>query len=237
MNLLSERTSKVSDWHPDDRPREKLISKGAGSLSEAELMAILLGSGNVRNSALDLARMLLIKASNNLNLLGKMSVQELMKLNGIGTAKAVAIVAAMELGRRRSASHAPDRPEVTSSQDAFELLKGDLADLPYEEFWVLLLNRANRLISKKKISIGGVSGTVADPKLIYRSALESLASGIIVAHNHPSGSLIASKQDIELTHKLIHAGKMLDIQMLDHLIIAGNKYFSFADQGMITSKE
>lgn len=236
MNSLPLKSSRVSDWHPDDRPREKLISKGPGSLSEAELMAILLGSGNIRNSALDLARMLLMKASNNLNLLGKMTVQELMMLHGIGTVKAVTIVAAMELGRRRSASHAPERPGISSSHDAFELLQSELSDLAYEEFWVLLLNRANRLIGKKKISAGGVSGTVADPKLIYRSALESLASGIIVAHNHPSGSLIASKQDIELTHKLIQAGKMLDIQMLDHLIIAGNKYFSFADEGMITLK-
>lgn len=236
MDLFQVKTSKVSEWHPDDRPREKLISKGPGSLSETELMAILLGSGNAQHSAIDLARMLLMKASNNLNLLGKLTIQELMNLHGIGTAKAVTIIAAMELGRRRSASHAPQRPEVTSSQDAFNLLHGDVGDLPYEEFWVLLLNRANRLIHKKRISTGGVSGTVADPKLIYRSALESLASGIIVAHNHPSGSLIASKQDIELTHKLIHAGKMLDIQMLDHLIIAGNKYFSFADQGIINVK-
>lgn len=236
MNPIPIKTSRVSDWQPEDRPREKLISKGPGSLSEAELMAILLGSGNIRNSALDLARMLLMKASNNLNLLGKMTVQELMTLHGIGTVKAVTIVAAMELGRRRNSSHAPDRPEISGSQDAFELLQSELSDLAYEEFWVLLLNRANRLIGKKKISAGGVSGTVADPKLIYRSALESLASGIIVAHNHPSGSLIASKQDIELTHKLIHAGKMLDIQMLDHLIIAGNKYFSFADEGMISIK-
>ena len=232
----AERT-RFSEWPLDDRPREKMILKGVSSLSDAELIAILLGSGTSRNSALDLARLLLNKASNNLHHLGKLSVTELMKFHGIGSAKAVTIVAAMELGKRRRESQPMKRPEISSSRDAFELLHGEMADLPYEEFWILLLNRANKLIGKKKISTGGVSGTVADPKLIYHSALESLASGIIVAHNHPSGSLTASKQDIELTHKLIHAGKMLDIQMLDHLIIAGNKYFSFADQGAISSHE
>lgn len=228
---------KFSEWHPDDRPREKLISKGPAALTETELIAILLGSGSSRHPAPDLARVIMARASNNLHNLGKLTVNDLRQLHGIGSAKAVTIVAAMELGRRRRESNPLEKPEVTSSGDAFNLLHGDISDLPYEEFWVLLLNRANKLIAKKRISTGGVSGTVADPKLIYSSALESLASGIIVAHNHPSGSLTASKQDIELTKKLIQGGKMLDISLLDHLIIAGNKYFSFADEGYINATE
>lgn len=233
MTHLIRNHQKISELHPDEKPREKMISRGSGSLSDTELIAILLGSGSAKHSAIDLAKIILNGVSNNLNLLGKLSVKELMNFHGIGQAKALTILSAVELGRRRRNSEAPERPEISSSRAAYELLQGEMADLPFEEFWVLLLNRANRLISKKRISTGGVSGTVADPKLIYHAALESLASSIIVAHNHPSGSLIASKQDIELTKKLINAGKMLDIQMLDHLIIAGNKYYSFADQGII----
>ncbi|MFZ9981788.1 MAG: RadC family protein [Cyclobacteriaceae bacterium] len=225
---------KFSEWHPDDRPREKMISKGAAALTDTELIAILLGSGSSRHPAPDLARVIMARAYNNLYHLGKLTVNDLMQLHGIGAAKAVTIVAAMELGRRRRETNPLEKPEITSSKDAFNLLHGDISDLPYEEFWVLLLNRANKMIVKKRISTGGVSGTIADPKLIYSAALESLASGIIVAHNHPSGSLIASKQDIDLTKKLIQGGKMLDINLLDHLIIAGNKYFSFADEGYIS---
>ena len=156
-----------------------------------------------------------------------------MKIKGIGVAKAITIVAALELGRRRKETDPEEKPKISSSKDAFEQLKGDLMDLHHEEFWVLLLNRANRVIKKKRISEGGVSGTVADPKIIYKIALEELASGIVVAHNHPSGNLTPSQSDIDLTKKLKEAGKFLEVQLLDHLIIAGQKYISFADDGLL----
>lgn len=226
----------LKDWAIDDRPREKLLSKGAYILSEAELLAILIGTGSHRKSAVQLARDLMHEAENNLHQLARLSVQQLMKCKGIGEAKAVTIVAALELGRRKREAETPERIQITSSRVAFDLLSGELADLPHEEFWVLLLNRANRLLRKQRISAGGVAGTVADPKLIYQSALSALASGIIVAHNHPSGNLVASKEDIDLTRKLTEAGKMLDIRMLDHLIVAGNKYYSFADHGALPVK-
>jgi DNA repair protein RadC len=168
-----------------------------------------------------------------LNELAKLSIKELMKIKGIGEAKAITIVAALELGRRRKETDSEGKPKISSSKDAFELLRGDLMDLPHEEFWVLLLNRAHRVIKKKRVSEGGVSGTVADPKIIYKMALEELASGVIVAHNHPSGNLTASQSDIDLTKKLKEAGKFLEVQLLDHLIIAGSKYYSFADEGII----
>jgi DNA repair protein RadC len=233
MHEQPQNTLKIKYWAEADRPREKLLANGRASLTDAELISILVGTGTIRHSALDLAKLILGSASNNLYTLGKFSIDDLKKIKGIGEAKAVVIAAALELGRRRRLEDPASLPRIGSSKDAFELLHGDIADLPHEEFWVLLLNRANRLIRKKKISAGGVSGTVADPKIIYHCALESLASGIIVAHNHPSGNLMASRQDIELTKKLTEAGKMLDIQMLDHLIIAGNKYYSFADEGAI----
>jgi DNA repair protein RadC len=226
-------TLNIKRWAAADRPREKLLIHGRSALTDAELLAILIGTGTIRHSALDLAKIILNSASNNLYALGKFSIDDFKKVNGIGEAKAVVIAAALELGRRRRTEDTASLPKIGTSKDAFDLLYGDISDLPHEEFWILLLNRANRLIRKKKISTGGVSGTVADPKIIYQCALESLASGIIVAHNHPSGNLVASRQDIELTKKLTEAGKMLDIQMLDHLIIAGNKYYSFADEGVI----
>ena len=223
----------IKNWALEDRPREKLLQKGTTALSDAELVAILIGSGTKTLSAVEVARQILQAVGNNLHELAKLSVKDLMKTKGIGEAKAISIVSALELGRRRK-DHEPDeKPKVGSSQDAFNIIKGNLMDLPHEEFWVLYLNRANRVILKKKISEGGVSGTVADPKIIYKSALENLASGIIVVHNHPSGNLTASQQDIALTKKLKEGAKALEIQLLDHLIIAGNKYFSFADEGMI----
>jgi DNA repair protein RadC len=156
-----------------------------------------------------------------------------MKVKGIGEAKAISIVAAMELGRRRKESEAEEKPRISASRDGFEVLKAHLQDIHHEEFWVLLLNRANRLIKKHQISQGGVAGTVADPKIIFKLAISELASGIILAHNHPSGNLTASQADIDLTKKLREAGKLLEIQVLDHLIVAGQKYFSFADEGML----
>ncbi|HPI81373.1 MAG TPA: DNA repair protein RadC [Cyclobacteriaceae bacterium] len=223
----------IKSWAREDRPREKLLLKGKAALSDAELIALLIGSGTGQLSAVEVARQVLQTVGNDLHDLARLTVKDLMKSKGIGEAKAIAIVAAMELGRRRKESESRERPKVASSNEAYELVKGDLMDLAHEEFWVLLLNRANRLIKKKRISEGGVSGTVADPKIIFKLALEELASGIIVAHNHPSGNLVASQTDIALTKRLKEAGKVMEVQLLDHLIVAGPKYLSFADEGMI----
>jgi DNA repair protein RadC len=223
----------IKSWSAEDRPREKLILKGKSALTNAELIAILLGSGTQTVSAVELARTVLRNCGNDLNDLARLTVKDLTKIKGIGQVKALTIVAAVELGRRRKELEQEEKPKVTSSRDAFDILKQDLLDIPHEEFWVLLLNRANRVIRKHQISQGGVSGTVADPKIIFKSALEELASGIILAHNHPSGNLTASQADIDLTRKLKDAGKLLEIQVLDHVIIAGQKYYSFADEGML----
>jgi len=223
----------IKSWAAEDRPREKLLLKGTSTLSDAELIAILLGTGTASMSAVDVAKSMLQQAGNNLDDLARFTVKDLMKIKGIGEAKAIAIVSALELGRRRKDSGATDRPKIAVSKDAYDLLKGDLMDIPHEEFWLLLLNRANRVIKKHKISLGGVHGTVADPKIIFKTALEELASGIIVAHNHPSGNLTPSQQDIDLTRKLKEAGKLLEIQLLDHLIVAGKQYYSFADEGLL----
>jgi len=233
MNIDDSAPLNIKSWSPEDRPREKLLLKGTSALSDAELVAILIGSGTPKMSAVELSKKILQQGNNNLNELARLSVKDLMKIKGIGEAKAITIVAALELGRRRKEQDPEEKPKINSSKDAFDLLKGDMMDLPKEEFWVLLMNRANRVIKKKRVSEGGVSGTVADPKIIYKLALEELASGIIVAHNHPSGNLQASQSDMDLTRKLKEAGKFLEIQLLDHIIIASQKYLSFADEGMI----
>jgi len=224
---------RIKNWSPEDRPREKLLLKGKAALSDAELIAVLIGSGTTTMSAVDLSKKILGNAGNNLHELARMSVKDLMKIKGIGEAKAITIVSALELGRRRKDAEQFEKPKITSSRDVFELLKPDLIDISHEEFWVLLLNRANRVLKKCQISQGGVSGTVADPKIIFKMALENLASGIILAHNHPSGNLTASQADIDLTRKLKEAGKLLEVQVLDHLILGGLKYFSFADEGLL----
>jgi DNA repair protein RadC len=230
---LEAKALTIKDWSPQDRPREKLVLKGKYSLSDAELIAILLGSGTPTFSAVDLAKRILQNSGNDLHALAMLSVQEMMQIKGIGEAKAITIVAAMELGRRRKDLEVMQKPKITSSHSVYEILKSDLLDIPHEEFWVLFLNRANRVIKKVRISQGGVSGTVVDPRIIFKLAVEALASGIIVAHNHPSGNLTASQADILLTQKLKEGGKLLEIQVLDHVIIAGQKYFSFADDGLI----
>jgi DNA repair protein RadC len=233
VEIDESRPGQIKNWSPDERPREKLLLKGPSSLADVELLAILIGSGTQALSAVDLARKILHAAEGSLHALAKWSARDLMRIKGIGEAKAVSIMAALELGRRRNYLDPGERPKVGTSQDAFSQVKSDLMDLSHEEFWVLLLNRANRIVRKRRISEGGVSGTVADPKIIYKMALEELASGIIVAHNHPSGNLTASQNDIDLTRKLKEAGKFLEIRLLDHLIIAGNKYYSFADDGIL----
>ena len=233
MKIDDSKPLNIKSWSPEDRPREKLLLKGTSSLSDAELIGILIGSGTPSLSAVDVAKKILQSVDNNLNELARLSVKDLMKAKGIGEAKAITIVAALELGRRRNDLEPNEKLKITSSKDAFELLKGDFMDLPHEEFWVLLVNRANRVVKKKRVSEGGVSGTVADPKIIFKLALEELATGVIVAHNHPSGNLTASQSDIDLTKKLKEAGKFLEIQVLDHLIVAGQKYYSFADEGVL----
>ena len=231
--ITKSESLNIKSWAPEDRPREKLIMKGKSALSEAELLAILLGSGTKKMSAVEIGKRLFLHADNNLHQLASLSTKQLMNVKGIGEAKAITIVAALELGRRRKEKGSEERPKIGGSSDAFQLLRADFQDIPYEAFWIILLNRANRVIKKYHVSQGGVTGTVADPKIIFKAALEELASGVILAHNHPSGNLTASQADIDLTKKLVAGGRLLEIQVLDHLIIAGQKYFSFADEGLI----
>ena len=228
---MYENNLKILNWAEEDRPREKLLQKGKSTLSDSELIAILIGSGTVSLSAVELSKQILATVGNNLNDLAKLTVKDLQKFKGIGEAKAISIVAAMELGRRRKATEITKKPKVTSSKDVYNYIIGDLQDLPHEEFWILLLNRSNTIISKHQISSGGVSGTVADPKMIFKIALENLSSSIILIHNHPSGNLKPSESDKRLTKKLSDSGTILDIPVLDHLIITDSSYYSFADEG------
>lgn len=233
MQDTQDKALAIKNWAVEDRPREKLLLKGKASLTDAELIAILLGTGTASSSALDLAKKVLQASSNNLDELARLDITDLIKTKGIGEAKAVTIVAALELGRRRKELAFIEKSKITSSKDAFEQVNADLMDLPHEEFWIILTNRANRIIKKQQISSGGVAGTVADPKIIFKLAVAELASGLILAHNHPSGNLNASQADIALTKKIKEAGNLLEIQLLDHIIVAGKRYFSFADEGML----
>lgn len=223
----------IKSWAEDDRPREKMLQKGRAVLTNAELLGILIGSGNRNESAVDLAKRILVSVDNDLNKLGMLGISDLVKFKGIGTAKAVNIASALELGRRRQSTETKQAKQITSSKDSYDVLYPMLADLNHEQFFVLLLNRSNRVIDLVKISQGGVAGTVADSKLIFKVALEKLASAIIISHNHPSGNLKPSKADIQLTQRIKEAGAVLDIQVLDHLIIADDGYFSFADDGLL----
>lgn len=225
--------NKILSWAEEDRPREKLMLKGRAALSDAELIAILIGSGTRELSAVDLSKLILKSVGNNLNELAKLSINDLMKFKGIGDAKAISIAAALELGRRRKESDVLKKAKVTSSSDAYYAIRPYLMDLSHEQFWVLLLNRANEVIRPFQVSIGGVAGTVADPKIIFKSAIEYLASAIILVHNHPSGNLTPSQADKDLTKKVKEAGRLLDIPILDHLIFGDNGYYSFADQGIL----
>ncbi|MFZ6013752.1 MAG: RadC family protein [Bacteroidota bacterium] len=232
MLIEDSRPLNIKDWSPEDRPREKLLLKGITSLSDAELLAVLVGSGSTTLNAVDLAKVILQRCGNNLHDLAKLSVKDLMKVKGIGEAKAIAIVSAFELGRRRKELDPDEKPKINGSGDAFALLR-HLLDKQHEEFWVLMLNRAHRVIRKYQLSSGGTAGTVVDPKLVFKVAIEDLAHGIILAHNHPSGNLAASASDLMLTKKLQEAGKLLEIHVLDHIIIGGNKYLSFVDEGLM----
>jgi DNA repair protein RadC len=228
MNYLS-----IKKWATDDQPREKLLAKGLPSLSDAELLAVLIRAGTHETSAVELAREILLQAGNNLGTLGRKSVSDLIKIKGIGEAKAISIVAALELGRRRNLCESNEHFQVNSSKNVFEYVHSFLADIMHEEFWVLYLNRSNRIIERYKISQGGISGTVTDIRLILKKAIELLASSMIICHNHPSGNIQPSDQDKQITEKLKGASSQMDIKLLDHIIVAENSYFSFCDEGIL----
>ncbi len=223
----------IQDWAEEDRPREKLIQRGRMALTDAELLAILIGSGTVSETAVDVAKNLLSKVNHDLRELGKQTPGELMKTRGIGKAKAVTLLAAMELGRRRKEHDAKQRIRIVSSASAYEEIRPHLLDKQHEEFWILLLNRANEVIRTIQVSLGGISGTVVDVRLVFKHAIENLASSVILAHNHPSGSLRPSASDKTITRQIADAGKILSIPVLDHLVISDSGYFSFADEGIL----
>jgi DNA repair protein RadC len=224
---------KITDWAVEDRPREKLIQKGTSSLSDAELLGILISSGTKNKSAVELGRELLGLVNNNLNSLGKLTIADLKKIHGIGNARAVTIAASLELGRRRKLSEVEYVQQIRSSKDVADIFQPLLSDLLHEEFWILFLNRSNKVINRMKLSQGGISGTVTDIRIVMKNAIECLASGIIVCHNHPSGNLNPSDSDSKITQKIKEAGVLMDIQLLDHLIISDKDYYSFADNGML----
>jgi DNA repair protein RadC len=221
----------ITNWSEDDRPREKLMLKGKNALSDAELIAILIGSGSRNESAVDLSKRIL-NSVDNLNSLGKMSISQLINFKGIGEAKAISIIAALELGRRRRAEDVVELVKITSSKLVFEIMQPIIGELPHEEFWVLFLNNSNKVISKSQLSKGGISGTIVDVRLVFKLALEAGATALILCHNHPSGALHPSDADKQITKKLKLAGDSLDVKVLDHLIITETKYYSFADEGI-----
>jgi DNA repair protein RadC len=225
--------STIRNWAEDDRPREKLILKGRHSMSDAELLAILIGSGTRNESAVDLAKNILRISHDNLAELTKLSIADLVKVKGIGQARAVTILAAMELGRRRNESEVLVRDKIKTSRDAYEIFRSTIGDRPYEEFWIILLNRANKVLKKCNISEGGISGTVVDPKKIFKISLDNHASSIILGHNHPSGVVTPSEADCRITKKIVDSGAMLEVTVIDHIIIGEDSYYSFADDGTL----
>lgn len=228
---MKEGYFPISDWSEDDRPREKLMLKGIDALSDAELIAILIGSGSRNESAVALSKRILASVD-NLNALGKMSISQLMNFKGIGEAKAISIVAALELGRRRRVEETVELVRITSSKSVFEIMQPIIGELQHEEFWVLFLNNSNKIISKIQLSKGGITGTIVDTRLVFHYAFETKATGLILCHNHPSGSLIPSDSDKQITKKIKLAGDSLDVKVLDHLIITETKYYSFVDEGI-----
>jgi DNA repair protein RadC len=223
----------INQWQEEERPREKLVLKGKSALLNNELLAILIGSGTPKVSAVDLCAQILEYVNNDLIQLGKLSVLDLQKFKGIGEAKAICIVASMELGRRRQAENVGVVNTIKSSKDIYAVLLADLSDLISEEFWIIYLNHRNKIIGKEKISSGGLTATIVDIRMLFKGAVERLATSIILAHNHPSGTLKPSQADIKLTNKIKEAGQILDVQILDHLIISDTGYYSFADEGML----
>ena len=223
----------LTTWAVEERPREKVMANGVQYLSDAELLAILLGSGTRNMDAVELARLILKGAGNTLQQLGRQGIGDLVRIKGVGPAKAINLLAAMELGRRRAGMQHPEKIPVKSSETVFNLFHPLMGDLEYEEFWLLMLNRANRVLGRFKVSQGGLSGTVIDTRIILKKALDNLASSIIVCHNHPSGNKQPSDADVKITEKLKKAAEMLEIKLLDHVIIADKSYFSFADEGLV----
>lgn len=230
---MQQTNFPITNWSDDDKPREKLMLKGKTALSDAELIAILIGSGNRNESAVDLSKRILASVDANLNALGKLTLQQLINFKGIGEAKAISILAAMELGRRRRAEEAVELNKITSSKATFELMQPIIGELPHEEFWVLYLNNSNKVLSKSQQGKGGITGTFVDLRLVFKTAFELGATALILCHNHPSGNLKPSEADKKLTQKLKVAGENLDIQVLDHLIVTENGYFSFADEDLL----
>ena len=223
----------IKSWALDDRPREKLVAKGKNALSDAELIAILIGSGNRNESAVALSKRILNSVKGNINALAKLSVEKLMTFKGIGEAKAISIITGLELGKRRQLEIALEKPKITNSKDGFNIMQPIIGDLEHEEFWVLFLNNSNKVLAKNQISKGGLTATIVDVRLLFKQALELTSVAMIVCHNHPSGKLEPSNADKQLTHKIKQAGTTLDIKLLDHLIITEKAYFSFADEGLL----
>jgi len=231
--MTDEQNRAITAWAEEDRPREKMMLKGCHALSDAELIAILIGSGTVGESAVALAQRILAQADGNLHELGKRSMKDLQRFKGVGEAKAITIVAALELGRRRQLSDLRERPRINNSRDAFNAIAPLLTDLHHEEFWLLMLNRKNEVFARERLSTGGTSGTVVDIKLVFKAALEARAAAFVAIHNHPSGSLDPSSEDVTLTKRLQQAGQMMDLPLLDHLIVSERGYYSFADHGLV----
>ena len=232
---MSEKPTSFSikNWSQDDQPREKLRDKGKTVLSDAELVAILIGSGNRDESAVALCQRIFARVDNNLNALGKLSIQQLMEFKGIGEAKAITITAALELGRRRRAEDTLQLDKITSSRSVFDVMQPILGELPHEEFWILYLNNSNKIIHKNQLSKGGITGTLVDVRLVLKNALEVGATALVLCHNHPSGTLKPSQADKDITQKLKTAAQSLDIKVLDHLIVTEKAYFSFADENLL----
>ncbi len=233
MDPQKSSSFTIKHWAEGDRPREKLLQKGRQHLTDAELLAILIGSGSKNESAVEVCKKVLSKAGDNLNELGRFSVNQLMEVKGIGQVRALTIVAALELGRRRRSSEALEKKKISSSTSVFELMQPKIGELPHEEFWILYLNNSNKVIQELSLSKGGITGTLVDVRLAYKQALNLGATATILVHNHPSGNLNPSAADKQLTQKFKTAGESLDIKVLDHLIITENSYFSFADEGLL----
>jgi DNA repair protein RadC len=232
---MSEKPTSFSikNWSQDDQPREKLRDKGKAILSDAELVAIIIGSGNREESAVDLCKRILASVDNNLNALGKLSIKQLMEFKGIGEAKAISITAALEIGRRRRLEGGLKLEKITSSLSVYDIMQPILGELPHEEFWILYLNNSNKVIQKNQLSKGGITGTLVDVRLVLKNALETGATALILCHNHPSGTLKPSQADKDITQKLKTAAQSLDIKVLDHLIVTEKAYFSFADENLM----
>ncbi len=226
-------TNSIKNWAEDDRPREKLVAKGKNALSDAELLAIIIGSGSAEESAVSLSRKILQSVQNNWNELAKLTLSDLCKFKGIGEAKAVSILTALEIGRRKNQQEALELPEITNSEQLFRYVSPWLSDLLYEEFWIIYLNQKNKIIGKEQISKGGISTTIVDIRVVLKKALELNATAIIATHNHPTGNVEPSNEDKNLTQKLANSAQMLDIKLLDHIIVGTNNYFSFADKNLL----